>query len=282
MTFFRGRGSVKLDRRGFLLTSFRAGAATALLPACGPGEEDTGPADGTFGKPYTQKDPGPWGDKIEMHQPVAYAARVDAERLRIWLEVLDITQAPPAPHEMIVDHWIRQLVLQDNFGNVIASRNFTFDAQARLVATVKLPERVVQVDALADCNLHGWWRGTYDVEDLDQPPEGDARRPFTRDAPGDYQPQVPTHVPVFGKRPNGYYSVEIGDREEGQLHPMDDGHYIKEIRVFDEYDQLRALATLGPQYEEPVADFAPFGTKRVRVVALCNNYQWWEAEYSIG
>jgi desulfoferrodoxin (superoxide reductase-like protein) len=272
---------VKLDRRGFLLTSFRLGAATALLPACDPGA-DTGPAEGTFGRPYHRDDPGPWAEKIETHQPIIYASRIDAERVRLWVEVLDLTQTPPLPHPMVVDHWIDQLVLQDNFGNIIDNRSFAFDAQARLVATVSLPDRVRQIEALASCNLHGWWRTVYDVGELEQPPVGDVRRSFTRDAPGEYQPQVPTHIPVFGRRPNGNFAVEVGDRDLNLLHPMDPGHYIQEIRIYDQYDQLRALATLGPAYQEPVADFAQFGTQRVRVVVQCNTYQWWEATYAVG
>lgn len=273
-----------LDRRGFLLTSVRFGTAAALLPACGPGQEELPEGEGTFGAPLTKNAPGAFPDLIEIHLPRVYGARIDAERVRLWVEVQDTVQNPPVNHEMTVEHYISQIVLQDNFLNVIASRTYAFDAQARLVATVALDEQVTTVEALALCNQHQWWRAIYDAKELAAPPDGAVRRAYTRDQPGEYGAQSPTHAPIFGRRPNGYYGVEVGDRNGAGLHPMDEGHYIQTIYVFDEYDQLRAQAQLGPQYKEPVADFpatAIAGTARVRVLALCNNYKWWEAEYSL-
>jgi desulfoferrodoxin (superoxide reductase-like protein) len=283
-----------LDRRGFILQSARWGSALALTPlaACGPGGEDAGPADGTFGRPYTREDPGQWTDKIEIHQPVLYGAKIDATRVRLWCEVQDVVTdaANPKTHEMTAQHWISQIVLQDQYAaeegqqadHTIASRSFAYDSEARLVANIELVDRVDAIEALAECNLHGWWRAVYSVDELNVDPQGDARRAYTRDQPGAYPDQVPTHVPVFGKRPNGNNSVEIGERENGNLHPMDDGHYIQHILVYDEYDQLRAQGQLNAQYEEPVIDFPPIGgTSRVRVLAYCNNYDWWEAEYSV-
>lgn len=270
-----------LDRRGFLLTSFRFGTAAALLPACAPGE-DLPEGEGTFGAPYTQDAPGPYADHIVGHLPLVLGARVDATRVRLWVEVQGGN--PPVNHEMTVDHYISQLVLQDNFLNVIASRTFSFDAQARLIATVQLDERVTAIEALAQCSQYGWWRAIYGVDGLVIPPDGAVRRAYTRDQPGEYAAQSPQHTPLFGKRPDGSYGVEVGDRNNGGLHPMDEAHYIQTIYVFDEYDQLRAQANLTPQYQEPVADFpatAIAGTSRVRVLALCNNYKWWEAEYAV-
>lgn len=280
-----GVHDVTLDRRNFLLLSARWGTATALTPlalaAC-EREGNNGPADGSYGLPYTRDDPGEWTDKVEIHQPVLYGSRIDPENVRLWVEVQDTQQQPVKNHEMTADHYISSLVLVDNFQNTIAAREFAYDAQARLVATVQLDERVTSIEALELCNLHGWWSAVYDVADIDVPPQGDFRRAFTREGPGDYAAQVATHVPVFGKRPNGRHSVEVGDRENDSLHPMDEGHYIQEIFVFDQYDQLRAQGALGPAYQEPVIDFPPVGgTDRVRVLAYCNNYQWWEAEYAV-
>lgn len=274
-----------LDRRNFLLLSARWGTATALAPlaaaGCAP-EPDNGPADGTYGRPYTRDDPGQWTDKIEIHQPVLYGARVDPQYVRLWVEVQDVLQTPVKNHDMQADHYISSIVLVDSYQNTIAAREFAYDAQARLVATVKLDERVTAIEALEQCNLHGWWSATYDVADIAVDPVGDARRAYTRDAPGAYAQQVPTHIPVFGRRPNGRQSVEVGDRANGALHPMDEGHYIDQILVYDQYDQLRAQGSLGPAYQEPVIDFPSIGgTDRVRVLAYCNNYNWWEAEYAV-
>lgn len=272
-----------LDRRGFLQTSVRFGTAVALLPACAPPEEIP-EGEGTFGAPYTRNAPGPHADLVEIHTPFLLGARVDAKRVRLWVEVQDTTQTPPVSHDMTVEHYISQIVLQDNFLNTIASRTFAFDAQARLITTVELDERVTSIEALANCNQHAWWRAIFDVEGLVIPPDGAVRRAYTRDQPGDYGDQSAQHTPIFGKRPNGTYGVEVGDRNNGGLHPMDEGHYVQTIYVFDEYDQLRAQANLGPLYQEPVADFpatAIAGTSRVRVLALCNNYKWWEAEYAV-
>lgn len=275
---------MQLDRRGFLLTSVRFGTAAALLPACGPAEEEIPEGEGTFGSPYTRKAPGPYPDEIEIHLPRVYGARLDATRVRLWVEVQDIVQVPAVSHPMTADHFTPQIVLQDNFQNLILSRNYAYDAQARLVATVELDERVSSIEALAYCNQHGWWRAIYDVADLRVEPDGAFRRAFTRDSPGEYGAQAPTHTPIFGRRPNGYYGVEVGEREGTGLHPMDQDHYVESILIFDEYDQLRAQAQLGPQYQEPIADFPAgsiAGTAKVRVLALCNNYKWWEAEYSL-
>lgn len=275
---------MQLDRRGFLLTSVRFGTAAALLPACAPAEEELPEGEGTFGAPLTRNAPGQYQDKIEIHLPRVYGARLDATRVRLWTEVQDTTVDPVKNHEMIAEHYISQIVLQDNFLNPIASRNFAYDAQARLVTTVELDERVTSIEALALCNQHLWWRAVYDTADLAVPPDGAVRRAYTLDQPGDYAAQALTHAPIFGRRPNGSYGVEVGDRNGDTLHPMDEAHYIQTIYIFDEYDQLRAQANLTPQYLEPVADFpanAIAGTARVRVLALCNNYKWWEAEYAL-
>lgn len=270
---------MKLDRRGFVLTSLKWGSATMLLPACdlfAPEE----PADGTFARPFTREDPGQWAQEIEIHQPVVYASYVDGKRVRLWLEVRDVNQ--DLNHEMTADHYIEQLVLMDEFGNTIDNRGFRYDAQARLVATVEIPHAVRRVYSYAHCNLHGWWRKAYDIGTLKAEPQGDARRAFTKYRPGQYAEQAPRHVPIVGKRPNGLLSVEVGDRAAGQLHPQEQNHYIKYILVYDQYDQLRDAAVLGPNNLEPVYDFPPVGgTNRLRVLVYCNTYNWWEAEYSL-
>lgn len=271
---------MKLDRRGFLMTSFACGSSF-VLPACdgllGPPPEK---ADGSFGLPFTREDPGPWLDKIEIHQPVVYASLVDATRVRLWTEVRDVSQ--DINHEMTAEHYIPQIVLTDEFNNVIENRGFRYDSEARVVATVELPPEVKAIYAYELCNLHGWWRAAYSVEGLLVAPVGDARRAFTAGQPGQYAQQVPSHAPLLGRRPNGYFSVEVGDRAQGALHQQQPNHYIQYILVYDQYDQLREATVLGPNSPEAVYDFPPVGgTDRLRVLVYCNNYNWWEAEFSL-
>jgi desulfoferrodoxin (superoxide reductase-like protein) len=276
--------TVKLDRRGFVLESLKWGSAVALLPACETPPPEYGPATGEFGSPYRREDAGPWEDKIEIHLPRVYGAMVDATRVRLWVEVQDTTEDPAKSHPMESDHYISQIVMQDNFLNIIDSREFAYDAEARMISTVELHPRVTTVEALAWCNEHGWWSAIYDTAQLAVDPGGDARRAYTRDSYGGYGDQVASHVPVFGRRPNGDYAVEIGTRADDELHPMDEGHYIERILIYDQYDQLRAQAALNAQYPEPIYTVSPNaigGTDRIRVLAYCNNYDWWEAEYSV-
>lgn len=268
-----------LNRRGFMMTSFASGTATALS-ACDAFTPPSEPADGTYQRPFTREDPGPWQEKIEIHQPVVYGSLVDANRVRLWTEVRDVQS--DKNHEMTSEHFVTRLLLQDQFYNTIEDRTFTYDAEARLVATVEIPPEVTSIFAFEQCNLHGWWRSSYDVVTLRQAPVGDTRRAFTAAQPGQFGGQVATHTPLLGRRPNGDFAVEVGDRANGGLHPQQANHHIQHILVYDQYDQLREVASLGPNYPEPVFDFPPVGgTSRIRVLAYCNNYNWWEAEFSI-
>ncbi|MFZ9887202.1 MAG: desulfoferrodoxin family protein [Myxococcota bacterium] len=275
-----------LDRRDFVMTSLRLGTASLLLPACEPPEaEPLAEGEGTFGAPYTRAAPGPWGNKVEIHLPRLYGARIDDKRIRLWLEIEDVTQDPVVNHDMTVQHYISQLVLQDEFQNVIDSRTFAPGTDARMIASIEVPAEVGVIEAYALCNLHGWWRALYDIKALSAEPDGTFRRPYTNARPGEWVDKTATHTPVLGQRPNGYLSVEIGDRDKGALHPMTAEHYIESIYLFDELDQLRAYARLGPAFEEPVADFpatALGGTGRARVLAYCNLHGWWDAQFTVG
>lgn len=271
-----------MDRRDFLLGSVSFGALVAL-PRCAPQDvEPEGPADGSYDRPFTRDDPGPWADKIEVHQPVLYGAMVDDKRVRLWLEVQDIKINPPKNHEMVQDHWIQELKIEDEFGNQIAYAAFPYEAQARLIVTVEIPERVQSLHAYAWCNSHGVWRATYDVAALKVTPAGDLRRPFTLAQPGQYVDIADKHVPILGKRPDGSFSIEVGDRAAGKLHEMTPQHYITQVVVYDQFDQLRALQNLGPNYAEPVVNGVNVaGANRVRVIAYCNLHFYWEAEFSV-
>ena len=268
-----------LDRRGFLLTGLAAGAG-ALWPACAPATGTNKPADGTFDQPFTELDPGPWTEKIAIHQPVLYASVADGNRVRLWAEVRDAGQ--DLDHEMSVEHYIERVMIVDEFYNVIADRSFLYGVESRLVATVEIPEGVTQVHAFALCNLHGWWRRTYDVADLKVTPAGDARRAYTAAQPGVFGEQISSHIPILGRRPDGRLSVEVGDRAQDQLHPQAANHYIEMVSIYDQNDQLRVTASLGPNAKEAIFNFDFLGgTEKVRVLAHCNNYGWWEAEYTL-
>lgn len=268
-----------LDRRGFLLTSFGTGMGF-LWPACAPAGGSDVPATGSFEHPYTELDPGPWQEKVAIHQPTLYAGLVDARRVRLWAEVRDV--GADKNHEMSVEHYIERILIVDEFYNPIADRSFLYGLDSRLVATVDIPEDITQIHAYALCNLHGWWRRTYDVKNLKVAPLGDARRAYTAEQPGAFANQVPSHLPILGRRPDGRLSIEIGDRSQGQLHPQDANHFIEFVAIYDQFDQLRATAPLGPNAPEAVINFDFLGgTERVRVLAYCNNYGWWEAEYTL-
>lgn len=268
-----------LDRRGFLMTSLAAGAG-ALWPACTPMTGPVGPAEGTFDSPFTEQDPGPWNEKIDIHQPIVYAAMADDRRVRLWAEVRDANK--DLNHEMSVEHYIERLMLVDEFYNVIADRSFLYGVDSRLVATVELPAGVTQIHAFALCNLHGWWRRTYNVEDLKVSPIGDSRRAYTASQPGVFGEHTASHIPVLGRRPDGRLSVEVGDRAQNKLHAQDANHYIEMVSIYDQNDQLRVTAFLGPHAKEAIFNFDFLGgTQKVRVLALCNNYGWWEAEYTL-
>lgn len=272
-------GFAELDRRGFVLQSLKVGTAAGfawtMLPACGGGTEPTGPADGSFEAPWTEEEPST--GTPTTHFPVVYAAMVDQTNIRLWVEVLDANAG--IQHEAVNTHFIQTLVIQDEFNNDIAAAAFRYDNDARLIAQTTIPQGVTYLKVLAQCSQYGWHMRYYSIESLQQAPIGDLRRPYTYAMPG----ELPTkHQPYFGRRPNGDYSVEIGDRNGDGLHPMAADHYENAILVFDQYHQLRAGTYLDPNYNaDPVYDFpAVGGTQYVRVLASCNLHGWWEAVFS--
>lgn len=270
-----------LDRRGFLLGSVSFGSL-ALLPRCGGEPQPEGPPDGTFERPFTEEAPGPHGAEAKAKTPKIYGALTDATRTRLWVEVVDLSTNPPTPHPMQQDHYIEQLYLIDEFGNQIASLGFPYEAQARLIAAVEIPPRVTRIHAYAKCNQTGYWRATYDVAQLAVAPAGDLQRPFTTAQPGPMAAIADKHVPLLGKRPNGSFAVEVGDRAQGKLHETTPQHYIQHVVVFDDSHQIRVSQPLGPAVGEPVVENVNVaGAKKVRVVALCNLHFYWEAEFNI-
>lgn len=268
------------DRRAFLVGSASFGAFT-LLPACGP-DANAGPADGSLAKPWSALDPGPNGAEATSAAPVVYGARVDEKRVRLWVEVADIGTSPPTPHAMQQDHFVQELYLQDDFGNPIASLSFPYEAQARLIASVEIPQQVKRIVAIAKCSLTGYWKTEVEVTALAVEPAGDLQRAFTTAQPGSMAEIAAKHVPILGKRPDGTFAVEVGDRAQGKLHEMTEAHYIRHVVVMDDSHQIRVSQPFSYTVPEPVVERVNVaGAKRVRVLALCNLHFYWEAEYAV-
>lgn len=267
-------------RRGFLKTasllSASAGTMTLLTACEGGGEEEP---DGTFAKPWTVENPNP-NANAATELPVCYAALVNATSVRLWVEVLDTGTTTFHPQQ--ADHFVEQLHIEDEFANIIGSIGLRYENNARLIAQVDIPEGVEVIHVFQKCNQHGWWRSSYSVETLKATPVGDVRRPLTEAQPGVWADKIPPHLPVFGKRPDGKFSVEVGDRVAGTLHEMTPEHYVNAILVYDEYHQLRAGTYLNAQINpEPVYDFDVVGgTSYVRVIISCNLHDWWEGVFS--
>jgi desulfoferrodoxin (superoxide reductase-like protein) len=274
--------NASLPRREFLKKATLLSATSGvmmLVPACEGGGEE-GEPDGTFDLPWTKESPNP-DSNAAVEVPVVYAALVNQTSVRMWVEVLDTGTNTFHPQD--ATHFVEQLSIQDEFGNPIAALGYRYDNNARLIAQVEIPEGVNTVHVYSKCNLHGWWRASYAVDVLRVAPAGDVRRPLTAEQPGAWADKIEVHVPVFGKRPDGKYSVEVGDRAAGKLHEMIAGHYISAVLVYDEYHQLRAGTYMNEQVNpEPVYDFDPVGgTAYVRVVVGCNLHQWWEGVFSV-
>jgi|GEM_PF-1988147 len=273
-------------RRGFLMQSARvlAGATFMGVPVACVGEEPAPPpepADGSFDKPYSPEDPGEWTDKIEIHQPWLFAAPAE-NGYRLWVEVLDINQ--PLNHVMEAEHFIEQIVITDNFGNVVANGSFAYNNQARLITTVEIPAGVEYLYVYEHCNLHGWWRSRFNVVDFagefnDAEPAGDFRRPLDVDNPGEWPDKIEVHLPVMYKNDQGDLIVEVGDRAADKLHVMEAGHYISTVMLYDHYAQLRQVKTFDTAYDaEPVINFGQqIPSPSFRVIAGCNLHDWWEA-----
>ncbi len=268
------------DRREFLMGSLSVGAMT-LLPRCGP-DASALPADGTYEAPYTTEDPGTLQAEVAASVPTLYGALLDDKRVRLWVEVLNNGIAPPAPHPMTLDHYIQELRIVDGDNNELAAASFPPEAQARLIRDVEIPAEVETIHVYAKCSKHLYWRNTYAVADLKKPPVGDLRRAYTAEQPGQYEDKIKAHVPILGKRPDGSFAVEIGDRAAGKLHEMTANHYIQHIVVLDQGNQTRVDQALGPNVAEPVVEQVNVnGTQRVRVIALCNLHFYWQADYAV-
>lgn len=234
-------------------------------------------ADGSFARPWTASEP---GENPDVHFPVLYGAEVSDSEKRLWVEVLDPGNGEE--HEMTEEHYVKQIVIFDEHGNEITGAGFAYWMQARLIYHVAIPDEVTQLYVYSECNLHGWWLSVYDVADIKGDPVGDYRRPFTLDRPGEWGDVAAKHKPIFGRRPDGSYSIEIGDRDSEELHVMTEQHYMSWVFLFDEYAQLRRYVELSPDYNaEPVYDFEPFGSPYIRIVTYCNLHGWWEGVYSL-
>lgn len=267
------------ERRDFLLGSVSTGVFV-LLPRCAPAPTATGEPDGTIENPWTEDQPGPNLAEAKLAAPQIYGALVDGKVTRLWVECKDPLAAVETLHPQEQAHSIQELYLRDEFGNEIASLSFPYDAQARLIATVEIPERVTRIDAIAKCSATGYWKRSLSVADLSVPPVGDLQRPYTVAQPGGMD--AGKHVPILGKREDGTFAVEVGDRAAGLLHVMEPAHYISHIVVLDDNHQLRLSQALGPAVAEPVVENVPVaGAKKVRVLALCNLHFYWEAEFAI-
>jgi desulfoferrodoxin (superoxide reductase-like protein) len=252
-----------------------------LLPRCGP-DPSTVKADGSYEAPYTAEDPGAFAAEVPTSVPVLYGALLDATRVRLWLEVLNNGVQPAASHPMLADHYIQELRLLDGDNNELAYVSYPAEAQARLIRDVELPAEVETIHAFAKCSKHGVWRSTWSVADLKKAPVGDLRRAYTADQPGPYADKILAHVPILGKRPDGSFAVEVGDRAAGKLHEMSENHHIQHVVVLDQGNQTRVDQPLGPTVAEPVVEGVNVnGTQRVRVVALCNLHFYWQADYGV-
>ena len=266
-----------LHRREML--KWMGACGTLWMAGCDPVEEEQPPerADGTFGRPYTIDDP---GEKPDVHLPVLYAAEVSDTSTRLWVEILD--PGTGTVHDMNQEHYVKQIAVYDEHGNEIAGQGFRYDMEARLIAQVDIPKEAEQIYVYSECNLHGWWLSVYATSDMKVVPVGDTRRAYTKDRPGDWTDLVAKHVPIFGKRPDGTYSIEIGDRNAEALHVMTDQHYMSWILVYDEYAQIREYVELSPSINtEPVFDFQPIGGQYLRILTYCNLHGWWEEVYSL-
>jgi desulfoferrodoxin (superoxide reductase-like protein) len=271
-----------LPRRDFLKKATLLSASTGvmmLVPACEGGGEE-GEPDGSFENPWTRDKPNP--DAIAaVELPVVYAALVDQASVRMWVEVLDTGTTTFHPQD--ATHFVETLSIIDEFANPIAALGYRYDNDARLIAQVDIPDGVETIHVYSKCSVHGWWRASYAVNVLKVAPAGDVRRPLNAQQPGAWADKIDLHMPVFGKRPDGKYSVEVGNRAAGNLHEMIPAHYISAILVYDQYHQLRAGTYMNAQVNpEPVYDFDPVGgTTYVRVVVGCNLHQWWEGVFSV-
>ncbi len=271
---------IRMDRRGFVLQSVRAGTGATLASVIGCDGGTGGPADGTYEAPWSSADY-PNGADPAIETPVVYAAYTDDAAVRLWTEVLDTGTLTQHPQQQ--DHYISELRFTDPYGNIVAGQQFNYQNQARLISTTIYPQDVEAVYVYKNCSQHGWWREVISMDSLKLDPVGDLRRPFTDQKPGQWGDKILVHVPVFGVRPDGKQTIEVGDRAQQKLHEMIPTHYIGTVLVFDEYHQLRAGASVDPDYNpEPVIDFDPIGgTQYVRVVAYCNLHNWWEAVYKL-
>jgi desulfoferrodoxin (superoxide reductase-like protein) len=268
------------DRRAFLVGSASFGAFS-LLPSCGP-DPAAAAADGTIENPWTALDFGPNAAEKTSAPPVIYGARVDEKRVRLWVEVADVGTAPPTPHAMQQDHFIQELYIRDEFGNEIASLSFPYEAQARLIASVELPVQVTRIVAISKCSKTGYWKTEAEVAALAVEPAGDLQRAYTAAQPGAMEDKILAHVPLLGKRPDGSFAVEVGDREQGKLHEMSEAHFIRHVVVIDDSHQVRVSQPLSFTVAEPVVENVNVaGAKKVRVLALCNQHFYWEAEYAV-
>lgn len=269
-----------LDRRGFVLRSFQIGAASAVgLHALGcPG--GGGPADGSFANPWTSADFGANDATLEV--PAVYAAQADATAIRLWIEIRDPGLGGLA-HPQQQDHYTKQIAVYDQSSNLIDSLSLSYQNQARLITTNVFDASITSVAVYTECSVHGWWRMDFDLAGAAGNPAGDFRRPLTETQPGNWADKVAVHLPVFGQRPNGDYSIEVGSRAADKLHEMTPEHYISAIRVYDQYSQERLAVSLDPTYnQEPVIDFEAIGgTEYLRIVAQCNLHEQWEAVYKV-
>jgi len=253
--------------------------AFTLLPSCGPPAVEP---DGTRENPWTAEQPGAYAAEKTLAVPIVYGSKVDAKRVRLWVEVGDVGTSPPTPHAMQQDHSIQELYLEDEFGNAIAELSYPYEAQARLIASVEIPAEVTRIVAISKCSTSGYWKAEYEVTALAVEPAGDLQRAYTAEQPGPMADIAAKHLPILGKRENGTFAIEVGDRAQQKLHEMTQAHFIRHIVVIDDSHQIRLSQPFDYNVAEPVVENVNVaGAKKVRVLALCNLHFYWEAEFNV-
>ena len=112
---------------------------------------------GDLRRPLTADQPGDWPDKIAVHLPI-FGQRPNG---RYAVEVGD--RAAEKLHEMIPDHYIKYVLIYDEYHQLRAGFRFVPAYNPEPVYEVPAIGGTSYLRVIAYCNLHDWWEAIYSL-----------------------------------------------------------------------------------------------------------------------
>lgn len=211
---------------------------------------------------FTRAAPGKWAGKEATHAPTfSFSAGK-----------LVITTA----HVMEAAHFISSQQLRNRDGRLISEKTYKAGADAANPSSVHAVDLSLfpHFDVFSRCNLHGLWRSTGAVMDLEDVAKD--RVLFTAEKPGKWAGKEMTHMPTA--------AVKEGSLVVETPHAMSAEHFISKHQIRSPKGELLGENSFDPLKTtgNPVSEFSLQILEdhpEVLVYSFCNLHGVWKADF---